>query len=129
MIVNICSLAAIHGVPYLGAYSASKAALMALTQSMSAELKKYGICMVAVFPGYTDTNFFNSEKKVGKAIRPKGPYTSADKVAREIIHAIKNEKEQHILTFQGKALSVVKALFPGIVRVVMRRIAKKLIIK
>jgi short-subunit dehydrogenase len=34
LIINVASVAAIHGVPYLGAYSASKAALVALSQSL-----------------------------------------------------------------------------------------------
>ncbi len=129
IIVNVCSLAAIHGVPYLGAYSASKAALMALSQSMNAELYKFGISITVVYPGYTETSFFSNEKKVGKAVRPEGPYAPADKVAREIIHSIENKKEERILTFKGKALSVIKALFPGIVRRAMRKIAIDLITK
>lgn len=129
MIVNICSVAAIHGVPYLGAYGASKAALMSISQSIRAELSKSGISIMVVYPGYTETDFFIHEKKVGKAFRPKGPYAPVEIVAGEIIHAIENKSEEHILTFEGKALAATKVFFPGIVRRAMKKIAENLIIK
>ncbi len=48
LIINIASVTAKHGVPYLGAYSASKAALVALSQSLRAELAKSGISIMIV---------------------------------------------------------------------------------
>ena len=74
LVVNIASLAAKHGVPYLGAYSASKAALAAFSQSLRAELADAGISVLVVYPGYTETEFFLKERNVGGAHRPPGPY-------------------------------------------------------
>ena len=50
MIVNIASKAAIYTVPGLGAYSASKAALVSLTQAAAKELRNTGILCVTVCP-------------------------------------------------------------------------------
>ncbi len=55
LIVNVASVAALHGVPYLAAYSASKAALAGLAQSLRAELHESGIRLLTVYPGYTRT--------------------------------------------------------------------------
>ena len=55
-IVNLSSLAALRPLPYYGAYSASKAAVVALTQQMAVELARYGIRVNCVSPGSTDTD-------------------------------------------------------------------------
>jgi short-subunit dehydrogenase len=126
LIINVSSLAAKHGVPYLGAYSASKAALAVLGQSLNAELVRSGISVLTVYPGYTETNFFKKEKKVGGARRPDGPYTSPQKVAEAVVRAIDREKNELILTIEGKALSLCQGLMPWLVRSAMARIARNL---
>ncbi|UCG94740.1 MAG: SDR family NAD(P)-dependent oxidoreductase, partial [Candidatus Aerophobus sp.] len=126
LIINIASVAAMHGIPYAGAYSASKAALVALSQSLRAELVKNGISIMVVYPGYTQTNFFNIEKKVGGARRPGGPYAPAKKVARSIIKAIESERRDLVLSLVGKALKFSQSLMPWLADRVMQRIAYKL---
>lgn len=126
LIVNIASLAAKHGVPYLGAYSASKAALAALSQSLRAELSNKAISIMIVYPGYTQTDFFRKEKNVGGARRPPGPYASSRGVARAVIRAIEREKRELVLSKEGKALSLFEGLWPWFVEVAMKRIANKL---
>jgi NAD(P)-dependent dehydrogenase (short-subunit alcohol dehydrogenase family) len=54
-IVNIASLSAQHGAPRMGAYSAAKAAVLRLTESMSAELRDGGINVNCVLPATLDT--------------------------------------------------------------------------
>jgi len=125
-IVNISSVAALHGVPFLGGYGASKAALVAFSQSLRAELIKDGISIVVVYPGYTETEFFEHEKKVGRAQRPEGPYMPVKQVAKSIIKCIEHEKEELVLSLEGKALSATRKLFPGLVRRAMNKIAEKL---
>jgi len=125
-IVNISSVASIHGVPYLGAYSASKAALVALSQSLRAELAKSGISIMIIYPGYTQTGFFEKEKKVGGGHRPPGPYASPRKVAKSIVRAVGKEKRDLVLSFEGKVLALSRSLLPWLVERTMKRIAYKL---
>jgi len=54
-IVNISSIAAKGGAPFISAYSASKAALNVLTQCNAAELAPYGIRVNSVNMGWTVT--------------------------------------------------------------------------
>jgi len=54
-IVNIAALAALAGKANMGAYSASKSALIRLTESMSAELRDQGINVNCVLPSIIDT--------------------------------------------------------------------------
>lgn len=125
-IVNISSVAAMYGVPYLGAYSASKAALVALGQSLRAELAGSGVLIMNVYPGYTLTGFFEKEKKVGGAHRPPGPYVSPQRVAKNIVRAIKKEKQELVLSLGGKTLALSRSFMPWLVKMAMKRIAYKL---
>ncbi len=129
VIVNICSVAAIHGVPYLSAYGASKAALQTFSQSLQAELRRDRISLLIVNPGYTRTGFFRKEKKVGKAIRPDGPYAPVREVARSITSAMIHHRQQIVMSGRGKALAVIHGIFPGVVRKVMLRIANQLMLQ
>jgi len=57
-IMNIASLAGFQGVPGLGLYSATKSFIITLSEALHAELKKSGISVTAVCPGFTDTDIF-----------------------------------------------------------------------
>jgi NAD(P)-dependent dehydrogenase (short-subunit alcohol dehydrogenase family) len=54
-IVNVASIAALRGEADLAAYCASKAAVVRLTESLSAELRSSGINVNCVLPGALDT--------------------------------------------------------------------------
>lgn len=54
-LVGIASVAGIRGLPGAGAYSASKAAVISYCESLRVELRKSGIKVVTIAPGYVDT--------------------------------------------------------------------------
>jgi uncharacterized protein len=58
-IVNIASAVAIVPEAFNGTYSASKAFVLALTQSLAAELSDKGVRIQAVLPGFTRTEIFD----------------------------------------------------------------------
>lgn len=126
MLVNIASLAALHGVPYLAAYGASKAALVSVSQSLRAELSSWNIRVLVVYPGYIDTPLFAKEKNVGGARRPDGPYRPVQGVAQSVAGAIRTEKQELVLTTEGKALATLRGVMPGGVQLAMNRIAGRL---
>lgn len=129
VVVNVASIAALHGVPYLGAYGASKAALATLTQTLRAELHDSGVRLINVYPGYTRTPLFQREKKVGGARRPDGQYARSDQVARAIVSAIETKREELVLSPSGRVLSVLRGLLPRLISRSMRRVATQLRMK
>jgi 2-hydroxycyclohexanecarboxyl-CoA dehydrogenase len=68
-VVNIASGAAFNGVPGIGAYGASKAALLHLTKTLALEQAKSGVRCVAVCPGNVDTPMLS---QIGEALRDAG---------------------------------------------------------
>lgn len=55
LIVNIGSIGGLAGIPFQGAYSASKFGLEGLTESLRLEVRPFGIRVVIIEPGNIDT--------------------------------------------------------------------------
>lgn len=55
LVVNVASIAGVRGQPWLAAYSATKAGLIALSQSAHGELANDGIQVTALCPAFVDT--------------------------------------------------------------------------
>lgn len=56
IIANVISVVGLVATPGLGGYSASKAALLSVTQSARAQLKGTGVSVLGIFPGPIDTD-------------------------------------------------------------------------
>jgi acetoin reductase-like protein len=61
-IVNVASEAGVQAAPYLGAYSASKFAVVGLTQAAALELAPAGITVNAIGPGTAETDMVAAER-------------------------------------------------------------------
>jgi short-subunit dehydrogenase len=67
-IINVSSLAAQFPVPYLGAYSAAKAAMVSLSASLRLELAHTKVRVVDVQPGDIHTNFHTATRRLPAAL-------------------------------------------------------------
>src|SRR4029079_13258492 len=74
-IVNVGSLAGIVASPFRGIYSASKAAIEAITDAMYYELHQFGIYVCVVEPGFFDTSI-GDKRMVLRRDAAGSPYAS-----------------------------------------------------
>lgn len=73
-IVNVSSVAGATAMPFLGAYSATKFGLEAMSDSLRRELKVHGIDVVVVQPGGVDTPIWRKAAAEDGAALAGGPY-------------------------------------------------------
>ena len=73
-IITVTSVMAILQLPFQGFYSAAKAALLSLSESLSMELKGTGIECCSILPGDVSTGFTAARKFTGAAQDPGSPY-------------------------------------------------------
>src|SRR5262245_39333203 len=88
-IAAIASVAGLLGLPEGGAYSASKAAVIALMQSLRLDLMPRGIRVTTVLPGYVDTPMITDEER--RTLR--NVFTAGD-AAHRIVRAIERGKTE-----------------------------------
>jgi short-subunit dehydrogenase len=125
-VVNVASVAALRGVPFLGAYGASKAALASWSQSLRAELHGTGVRVLVVYPGYTDTELFAKETRVGTARRPDLRRESPAEVADAMIRGLEEDRNEIVCTLSGKAMRRIAGLVPSALDRVLGAMAVRL---
>ncbi|MSP53430.1 MAG: SDR family NAD(P)-dependent oxidoreductase [Gammaproteobacteria bacterium] len=105
-LVAIGSVAGFVGLPGAAAYSASKAAVLTLCESLAIDFPKYGIDVTAIAPGFIDTPLTQQNDH-------KMPFLmSADKAARLIKTAIDKRKPLYIFPFRMRLFITFAALLP-----------------
>jgi len=80
-ILNVASIAGIHGVPFIGPYCATKAAVVSLSESWRSELKKDGIAVSVLCPGFVRTHVYDSMRN--RQARYGGPVYYDDLVKKK----------------------------------------------
>lgn len=126
-IINISSVAGHIPLPFHAAYSASKFALNAIGKAARVELKKDGIHVLTVCPGYVRTEFSANSVRgsVAKKVRPsqiRG--ITADRVARATLRGYLKQKREIIVPWTMHLPVKLYQLFPGLVEWGMGRMAK-----
>jgi short-subunit dehydrogenase len=79
VIINVSSVVGFRASPYSAVYSATKHAIVGLSHALRGELSGTGVKVCVVYPGVTDTEFFDSTEV------PVGPMYSASWVANLIV--------------------------------------------
>lgn len=89
-IVNVSSVVGKIAFPFHGAYSATKFAMMAMTEALRGELDGSGVTVTAVLPASTRTEFFDVQRtNDGHVSAPSGPQQDPDVVARAIVRSVR----------------------------------------
>ncbi|WP_434381809.1 SDR family oxidoreductase [Melittangium boletus] len=124
-IINVSSVLGHRGLPLLGGYGASKAAVNLLTESLRAELAAEGIRVLLVSPGLTETEFRDARLHAEGWRQDTIPLRamSAEAVAQALVHASRRGHRQTVLTLPGRLMVLANRLAPGLFDAVARRIA------
>lgn len=115
-IVSISSVAARVSLPWAAAYSASKAALDAMHDSLRLELRDTPIRLLKVCPGIVDTQFRKNVLggEAPESVRQIGYIISPDKLADAIFRAIRKRRSTLYLPAVGSAFNLIGALAPSL---------------
>lgn len=120
-IVFVGSIAGLMGVPGESWYSATKAGLACLADSLRAELRSNGIGVTLVSPGVVDTPFFERRKVPYQRVHPQlmSPQTAAEAIASAVEHG----REDLIIPQWLSLPARLKVSFPSLYRVLAARFA------
>ncbi len=85
-IVNVSSISGEQPIPFVATYSATKAFLTSLSESLHDELRDTGVTVTAVLPGFTRSEF-HDRADMGRSIP--GPFwITSDAVAKAALAAV-----------------------------------------
>lgn len=131
-IVNISSAAAFLPSRTMPAYGTTKAAVLALSESLRGDFARYGIGVTAVCPGFVNTGISRSTRYVGmdrqteeRAQRAaSGLYArrdfSPDRAARAIVRAADRNSPVVPVTAEARLGMRLHAIAPGVLRAIAR---------
>jgi short-subunit dehydrogenase len=112
-VVNVSSVVGKFAFPYHGAYSATKFAMIGLTESLRGELDGSGITATVVLPGSTRTEFFDVQRtNDGHVSAPTGPQQDADVVARAIVRSVSKPTPEVNMVRMFRIAYGLHGLFP-----------------
>ncbi|WP_098957375.1 SDR family oxidoreductase [Pseudonocardia sp. N23] len=132
-IVNVASAAAFLPHRSMSAYATTKAAVLALSQSLRAELAGDGIGVTALCPGFVHTNITATSRFAGQdpetERRSREAATEAyrrrnytpDRVAAKLVRAVEKDLALAPVTAEAHVGLLVSRLAPGLLRAIARR--------
>jgi len=118
-IINVASTAGFQPVPFMATYAATKAFVLSFSEALSEENSRFGIHVMAVCPGVTETNFFEAAKMDRPPMR--GSQTP-EEVVETAIRGLNRRKSVIISGWPNRLTVFAERFFP---RSVVLKIAGK----
>lgn len=122
VIVNVGSIAGQITLPWLPIYSATKFALASLSSSQRMEMRRDGVRVLNVFPGYVDTAFQDHAGGMAppaQMVKGRRFAVSAKKCAEAIVIGIERGRKNVVTPRAGWLLVWTNRLFPGLIESTM----------
>lgn len=120
-IVNVASTAAFQPVPWMATYAATKAFVLSLSEALAEENRSFGIRVLALCPGSTETNFFD----VAQGKRPPRNITQTPAEVVETALRALERGQSHVVSGWGNFLMVEATRFAP--RALVARIAARVV--
>ncbi len=118
--INIASLAAIAQAPAMAPYNVTKAAVVALSETLAAELRPVGAGVTVVCPSFFETNLMKTSRSHGIDATGvaeklmKRSRVQADDVARVAVACARRNELYALPHTEGKVLWALKRLAPSL---------------
>lgn len=126
-ILNVSSRCGRCALPSWTEYSASKAALVGVSESLRAEFARFDIDVLLALPGKTSTDFFgNCARLEGKADLKFDEGMPPDRVAKALLAMLKSGKREAWIGGDSYWMLLTRRFFPGIVRRLLARKVRQL---
>ena len=125
-VVNVSSVLGRKGWPGRSLYSASKFALAGFSDALRAELDRFGVGVVVINPGLTQTNFSKNllERKARVQLDHLRGMT-AETVAIQTLDQLAADRDELTLTRQGRLLVLFNRLAPRLIDRIGKRKVRK----
>ncbi|MCM1531794.1 MAG: SDR family oxidoreductase [Bacteroides sp.] len=122
-VVGISSIAGYQSLPARAAYSASKAAIQSLMQTLRIEHRRQGLHVMVACPGFTASHVRENAldkngNPQGKTPREEDKMMTAERVAFLIARGIKHKRRALIMTPLGKITVFVEKFWPQLTEAV-----------
>ena len=113
-ILQLDSLSAFQPVPYIATYGATKSFVLSYSRAINQELKKDGIRVMAMNPGWVKTEFFNHacQTNDGEVQYYNHLYEAKDVVATGLKDLYKSKKDYSVHGFPIKAQVMLVKFMP-----------------
>lgn len=128
IIINVASIVGKIGQPFSSAYSASKAAIIALSESVRMELGDTpGVHICTVLPMAVDTPLFqHAANFLGLAPKAMSPVYSPEEIAETIVDTILSPRPEVMIGGVSKPMAILRQFAPAAFeRVYARRVRKE----
>jgi len=127
VIINVSSIVGHRALPTGGAYAATKAAQISLTEALRVELRGSGVHACSVHPVGTETEFGEVQARLSGEAAPKpfGPQQSARAVANAIVGCAERPRPEVYPYWPSRAIVWLNALAPGAVDFLSARAARR----
>jgi short-subunit dehydrogenase len=126
-IVNVSSMCGRRGVPAWSEYSASKFALVGLTEALRAEMARFDIDVLLLVPGLTKTDLrTNLLHNTGRMKIDLHKGMEPEAVARAILKSLERNRTEAVVGWEAKLILGINRWLPRLVDRVMNRRVKKL---
>jgi NAD(P)-dependent dehydrogenase (short-subunit alcohol dehydrogenase family) len=127
-VVNLCSTSAAYGMPGLATYSATKAAVRALTEALDLEWASHGIRVCDIWPLVVATDM-GAQTLSGSRYKRFGANLRAEDVARSVVDAAEHPswlfQPHHMVGLQSKFAALASWLLPPqVTREVVNRLVR-----
>lgn len=127
LIVNLTSMTGRRGMPAWPEYSASKFALVGMTEALRGEMERFGIDTLTVVPGLTKTGL--SQNLLRSEGRVKIPYETGMEpqyVGERIVNAMERGKTEIVLGGEAKKILFLNRWTPRwLNRLIAKRVTKE----